>query len=272
MVHLSTIRVHKLDLWSPFTLFNSTKVVEDVSTTHELLADFKPWTDALTVANLVKQVMKGALLPLNLFMMDFNRYLDRLDRHRAEDIDEPEPQFDYDSAIERFNKKFFPDAIRFYLTSIIRKLLDEYCLYHYSARTVDMLTKDLQRSLMRKYYRNSTARFLVSQQILVTSLHCNALTYTSLWIYDIGYMCFDVLKKISKGFQVEGINALQKFPTLKLTWQLLKKTLFHACGLLSSSFGFAVGSYVHLKYGGVVGSLVCEALTMNFFVMAVGEP
>jgi len=277
MVHESRIKFfHKSDLWPlfPFAKKTTTKIVEDISTTHEFLEDFKPLSDVFTVSNLVKQVMKGALIPLNLFMMEFNRYLDRLDRYQSEGSTGLEPQFDYDAAIARFTKKFYPDAIRFYLTSIIRKLLEEYCLYHYSPGIADLLTKDLQRSLLRKYRRNPHSRMLVSQQIFITSLQCNFLTYTALWLYDIGKMFYDARKKFygewKRRKHEKTIIKVVQFAQ-QILIEIMKKTGFHVLSSVSSSFGYAVGSYVNLKYGSVVGGLLCEAIAMNAFTLIVGS-
>jgi hypothetical protein len=225
------------------------------------LSDYKPITDLFTVKSLFSIFLRAALLPMNVVLDQYNRFLMQQEKKiKAGYIDDYE-EFDWNGVLHSNYNKFLSELCRLFSASFIRKVMEELCIDNYSLKIADKLTKDVQKSALRKAIRLSD-RYAVCQQIFHTSLWSSALGYGSFFIYDVAYRFFEAIQQSYTVWKKRGfVEACKQWPVVDLTIFGVKKVILTATTWSSSSLGFAIGCYFDVKYGGVVGSVLLDLLS-----------
>lgn len=228
------------------------------------LDDLKPLSDFYSFRNVSLQITKAAILPLNTIALDYDRHLSKFDPEKDDEL----PPYDWDAALSRAWESFSKLAVRGFSTSLIRKLFEEYSLKNWSIKLTDQLSKDVQKSLVRKLRKYSRAG--ACQRIFSTSIFSNALTYLSFVIYDSGLDFWNhFLKSYKAACSNKGVvNSILAFDLPLLLFKFSKKLALQSLSLVSQAAGFAAGSYLETNYGGIAGSLIFE-LTANFLFVAL---
>jgi hypothetical protein len=247
------------------------------SSPHRYLDDFKPFSSVFTVYNVSMQLAKAALLPTNILLNDFNTYMDQFGSNP--DFNDEIPPYDWDTAINKFLNSFVFDGCRFFITSVLRKVFEEYALHNYSMKFSDQLTKDISKSLVRKSIRlGDDQRLEVCRRMFFTSFRASSLTYVSFLVYDSALITFQHLRVVYKAIfedKKDLGNALWAFDLPSLIVKIVKKSVFQLTSLSAQAAGYATGSYFNLKYGGTVGSAVFEILAgllLSQFITTNDDP
>lgn len=235
------------------------------------LSDHKPITDLFTAKSLFTIFLRAILLPMNVVLDEYNRFLMLQEKKfKAGEIDEIE-EFDWNRVLHSNYNKFLTELCRIFSASFIKKVLEELCIDNYSLKIADKLTKDIQKSVVRKAVRLSD-RYVVCQQIFYTSLWGGALGFGSFLIYDIGYRFVEAIQQFYTVWKKRGlIEACKQWPVVDLTVFGAKKVILSVTSLTSSSLGFALGSYCNVQYGGQVGSLLFELLASSIANLALSQ-
>jgi hypothetical protein len=254
--HSSMLGIRKLSVW-PGDLHLSDEVRQTVSRglgKRPYLEDCKPLMTVFTPKNITTQLLKAALIPANLVMLDYNNHVLECEKN-GDDID-----FDWKTCLEKHFAKFQLEAQKAVSVSVLKKFLEEFAILGLPAKIADKLSKNIDKSLVRK--RTKFARLVAGQRIFQTALWSNAMQYGSLCLYDVCYRTGESLVACAKKWRAEGMRAaLVTFPALELLVFSSKKLLYYALCWGSSSAGYALGSCVHEHFGGLVGSLLFEVAT-----------
>lgn len=263
-----------------YILATSARLARDGSdiSPHRYLDDFKPFSSVFSTYNISMQLAKAALLPTNILLNDFNAYMDQFDPNDPEYNDDI-PPYDWDTAANKFLHSFVLDGCKFFVTSILRKIFEEYALHNYSMKFTDQLTKNVAKSLVRKDIRlGLDQRLEVCRRIFFTAFRASSLTYLSLLIYDSAIVtlqhCHVVYKAIVEDKKDVG-DALWAFDLPALIVKIAKKGIFQLTSLTAQAAGYAAGSYFNLKYGGAVGSTTFELLAgllLSRFITTNDDP
>lgn len=244
-------------------------------TPHRYLDDFKPFATVFGSKNVTLQLFKAVILPLNIMLNEFNLFMDQYKDTDPNDI----PPYDWNTAFTKFYRSVAYDGTRFMTTSVIRKALEEYSLHNFSLKVTDQFTKDIYKSLLRKDARfGVTQRMEVCRRMFWTTGRATSLTYAAFFIYDSVVVTLQHLWKAYQAVAKDGKSvgeALVALDLPALVWKITKKFIFQATSLTSQSLGYAVGSYFHLKYGGLVGGTIFElfaSLLLSQFISTNDEP
>jgi hypothetical protein len=238
------------------------------------MQDKRPFLDVLTAKNLTLQVLKSAIVPLNLIVSEYNIHtVASLEKEEEEE----EEEFDWSASYNKHSSKFLPTLCKSVSVSIIRKALESVAEVHFSAKVVDRLTKDLYKSMRRKVARSS-GRFAVAQKVFWTSLHGSLCFNLSCLLYDLGlYFLLPVqekgqiqglveegqIREGEEGEEVEGGRCVALSLPRRVQINSLyvgKKCVYYAVCLTSSALGASLGSLINIPHGGGAGSLLFELL------------
>jgi hypothetical protein len=115
------------------------------------------------------------------------------------------------------------------------------------------------------------SRAVASQKILFTSLWGSAINYSAFIIYDTSYILFGPLKEIILECYHKGISAAaKKLQQIRVITPIAKKLMIFGLSWISSSAGFAIGSYINLKYGGPLTSMLLDLLATTGGAILLG--
>lgn len=231
------------------------------SVTRSKLSDYKPVTDLFTMKNVSTIVLRSALIPTNLVLLEYNKFMIEQEKKQQDGLIDEMEEFNWNEVLIANYNKFTNELCRLSVVSIIKKLLEVIGIESLSLSLADKLTKDIQKSAMRKYLRWPNNRYLLCQKMLFTSLRATAIGYASFFLYDIGYRFVELSQQFiitckKKGFVV----ACKQFPVVSLSIFTLKKLIIFGSCWASSSLGYAIGTYVNLKNGGFIGSAVLDLI------------
>ena len=199
----------------------------------EYLSDFEKFTSVISLKNISYQLLKGGLVTFSLGLMEYNLVLDRNIRldFEAEEGDEIElEEFDWKLAEENAIKRFQEYSARFFFSSLIRKVYEEIVHLNFSARLTDRLTKDISKSMIRKFQRIPN-RLEACKKLFRTSMHSRILMYTSSATYDAFLELRDTY------LNKRSISILDS-----AKW-IAKKSTAVVLYILFASTGVAIGAY-----------------------------
>jgi hypothetical protein len=235
--------------------------------THTELQDFKPFSSVFSPANISMQLLKGLVVPLNIFLNDYNHYIDSIDLRAQK---KPAP-YDWEGAKKKFLDRFLPDSLRFLSTSILGKILEEIVHQKYPAFVLDQLTKNVYKSLLRKSIRFQS-RWEVSKRIFFTYLKSNSLSYLSMFLYDSTAIIIDSWYKSYQVYKKKRdiLSMIKSYPLFQTIMSIVKQCIGQCLAVTSASAGYAIGSYFNLHYGGVTGSLIGELVVIALFSPFLG--
>ncbi len=237
--------------WPPGNWSDTRSVVFRGVGKRAYLDDCAPLMTVFTMKNLTVQTAKAALIPANLVIAEYNKHVMECEQ-KEEDL-----EFDWKTCLERNYVKFQYEAQRMISVSIIKKFLEEFCVAMFSAKIADKLTKNIGKSLSRKWVKHG--RKMASQKILFTALWGNCLSYSSLCIYDITFKIWESLLHFFNTWKKKNFKtSLQSVNVTELIKFSGKKVVFFSACWFSSSCGFSLGSFCSEKYGGLIGSLILE--------------
>lgn len=276
---------------SPFRLENDIldKVRKsNVTSGNTLLSDYKNFTSVFGGKNVGLQITKAAIIASTKVMIEFNKH----ELIVGEKIKNKEKfvEFDVIGEMEK-NIPFFQERfVQFFVTSVIRKAYDLAAILNYPVKLVDLLSKDIRKSILRKLerskYLNQTTYSLMAQ-IYQTAMWNSSLTYLSMLTYDILYtisynlgqtvysmICIDDedLKPVTKKKLESDVNQLVSRPrstaailasrfSYSVVW-IAKKSCFYVICWCSSSAGMSLFSMAPYYPGtsATIGGFVLETI------------
>lgn len=239
--------------YAPYAQINGSK--------RAYLSDLKPFSDVYSTKNLTYQLLKAVLLPTQLILNDFTKH----ENETLELEEEDRTDFDWDGAIQSRMQLFWPLAAKFLTVSAGRSVLEHISLAYLPVKIVDRLTKDLTKSIYRKYAKYS--RFTACTKIMHTALWSCIPINCSLLLYDVLEHLFLHLKEAIYAAQESKLITKRMVAVVKFT---SKKFVYYSVCVASSAVGFGVGSYVNVKYGGGLGSLLFELFAGAGVAVAMG--
>jgi hypothetical protein len=218
--------------------------------------DKKPFLDVVEPKNVVLTVLKAAIIPLNNMVNEFNLHaIAQNQRGDDEEIDE----FEWSESFNRNMPLFWPNLMRVATTQVIKKSLEELAVKHLSVKMVDRLTKDINKSIVRKYHRWST--LVAGRKVYYTAFWGNALYNLSCFLYDAGLRVYgELTNDARKAWPVSRRIA-------EICLIILQKAGYYFVANVSGALGYAAGScmtaYIsgsptYAEYGGAAGGLLVE--------------
>ena len=186
-----------------------------------------PFSKCLTPRSLGYQIAKAALIPSSVALFEFNVYMDKVVASEYE----IEP-FDWESALKRSKKMFFNLARRNISISILKPFYEYLAVLTLSAKTADRLSKDLLKSIKRKFDRGS--RIYACVRISRTALWAGLTQTLATFTVDIAFSVAEYYQKKEKVTNQQIIR-----------W-LGIKTIHYSVSSLSNAAGYAVGSYYNV--------------------------
>ena len=207
-----------------------------------------PFSNCLTPRSLGYQIAKAALIPSSVALLEFNVYLDKV---VASDY-QIEP-FDWDSALKRFTNMFLSLAKKNISISILKPFYEFLAVLTLSSKTADRLSKNLLKSITRKFARSSRiyACIRISRTALWAGLTLTLSTFT-----------VDTVFSVAEHYQKK-----EKVTNQQIVRWLGIKTIHYSVSSLSNAAGYAVGSYYNM---GSLGACAFEGL--GFAVITVVLP
>jgi hypothetical protein len=210
------------------------------------LSDLKPFTDVFSFTNVRLQVIKGAIIPMNLIVNEFNMHTIESQDKDDDEVDE----FNWEESFLRNSSQFYPSVFKMMSVSIIKKSYEEIALRNISEKFVDKLTKDVHKSMLRKCAKYT--RFVASQQIFFTALWGNLIYNAALFTYDIGARLYGDIDHFVNGSGKDVAIRLNK--SIKF---IGKKCLLYAVCMCAHAAGTSLGSYFTVD-GAWIGAFIFE--------------
>lgn len=222
------------------------------------LADLEPFTNVLTLKNVTLQLLKASVLPGNMLINEYNQFL-----IQEMESEEELPPFDWNKAFSKHSHVYYESARKMLATSFIRKCYEEISLRNFSTKVTDRLSKDLNKSIIRKC--DKFTRFEACRRVFSTAIWSSALLHLSLFTYE-------VLNPVVNIFIAEPIFADPSAAFKKIRQQIEdslskpkeivvyvgRRFASHSFNLVASAFGFAVGAYIDYKYAAPISALLFE--------------
>lgn len=184
-----------------------------------------PFNSCLTPRSLGYQIAKAALIPSSVVLLEFNVYLDKVVASEYQ----PDP-FDWDSALKRFENTFMSLAKRNISVSILKPFYEFLAVLTLSSKTADRLSKNLLKSINRKFARSS--RFYA----------CIRISRTALWAgltLTLSTFTVDIVFSVSEHYHYKKA----KVTSQQIVRWLGIKTVHYSVSSLSNAAGYAIGSY-----------------------------
>lgn len=153
--------------------------------------------------------------------------------------------------------KYFPQFSsllrKLYLSSVVKKLFELYALYNFPERLTDKLTKDINKSYLRKLLKMN--RFEASRKIFYTSLVGNFFTYSSTLTVDV------LLELVSYSLNFSTKRSWREIQTDVwggVTWTS-KKIVQSVVSCTGLAVGVSIGGYLSgSTFGTNVGGMLFE--------------
>jgi hypothetical protein len=185
------------------------------------------------------------------------------------------PDFDFAKASPGFVSKTKTRLVRNIFIFVTRKCYEMICVATLPLKLVDRLTKDVQKSLLRKLTKFSQME--AAQRIFFTCFHSSILRALSLLTVDCGYAIYEHFygdhttktngsqpkkQKRSKGTTAAVISSSSPSAVTCLSVMIWtgKRALFHSLSILLFSYGYSVGTMVHTKLTPTWFATIFEAL------------
>lgn len=187
--------------------------------------DLIPFNSCLTPRSLGYQIAKAALIPSSVVLLEFNVYLDKVVASEYQ----PEP-FDWDSALKKFTNTFISLAKRNISISILKPFYEFLAVLTLSAKTADRLSKNLLKSINRKFARGSRidACMRISRTALWAGLSLTLSTFT-----------VDIVFSVSEHYHYKKAKVTNQ----QIVRWLGIKTVHYSVSTISNAAGYAIGSY-----------------------------
>jgi hypothetical protein len=227
---------------------------------------------------LLKQSREILFLSATLQGMELmNEYSQHLEKQiQAQNDGRTIPDFDFAKALPPFFSKLKVRLIRNIFIFVTRKCYEMICVATLPLRLVDRLTKDVQKSMLRKLAKFSQME--AARRIFFTCFNSSILRAISLLTVDCGYAIYQHYTGDSS-HSVTGSGPIQEKKKLRknkaavvvsytppsvswvsvLTWTG-KRALFHSLSILLFSWGYSVGAVVNPKYTPTWFATIFEAL------------
>ena len=216
-------------------------------------------------------------------MNEYNQHLDKQIKAQNQGK-RPLPDFDFTKAAPQFLNKIQTRLIRNLFIFVTRKVYEMLCVASLPHRLVDKLTKDIQKSLVRKLMKFSQA--IAAQRIFFTCFHSSILRALSFLTVDCGYAVYQHFygdqslisggsssseqqrqrkSKTTSAAAVRSSSSSSSSPSSSVTWLSVmtwtgKRALFHSLSILLFSCGYSVGAMVHPKFTPTWFATIFEAL------------
>lgn len=149
------------------------------SVKRDYLADFKPVSYEFTPKAIFKQLLKAMLLPATMLLNEYNAHMIRAEQ----DEEGNEEEFDWEECLDRSISKVMPTLKRNYAITIIKKFYEELAFYNLPIKIVDRLTKDVDKSILRKLVKYNRAE--ACSRIFLTAIWANTIWHISTFTYEI---------------------------------------------------------------------------------------
>lgn len=225
------------------------------------LTDYKAFSTVILPKTIGINVAKAGVLTFSLFLLEFNKYLDRQIQNRQNDEDGikllpddsnyivQEEEFDWEEARRKYSAFLFDSSLRSVGTSFIRKFYELIAVTSLDIRIADRLHKDALKSFSRKCTKFT--RFQAAFRLFKTVFWSSILLHLSSFTYDVIY---NIVGHIQDKTKRENISAQSM-----LIWTV-KKASYYSVVILCSSAGFSVGAYVNADVGSVLMAAVFETV------------
>jgi hypothetical protein len=162
----------------------------------------------------------------------------------------------YTLARTKYIPQFSMNLPKFYLASVVKKLYELYAYYEFPAKIADKLTKDVNKSFLRKLQKMN--RWSASKRIFYTSLYGIFFTYSSTLTIDVAIALGNYFIKL-----FSGKRSLREIPNdvLQGTVWLSKKVVLSSISCAGFATGVSIGGYLSGTTTGITfGSLIFEVI------------
>lgn len=236
------------------------EIKEKYSAYDKNFPDYKPFSDLYTPMSIVNILLRSALIPVNLAMLEYNQHNENVDKLIKKGTPAHLiPDFDYNAWQVKHTQSFFKELRKISFVVFAKKSLETLCIKYCPMELGQKLTKDLQKSIFRKVQRYGQYSSITMQKVFYTSISSQFLYFTSLYIYEfLSIISNDCIQFYDNWNKSDFMKALAKFPFGPVCWASVKKMVMIATNLYSTSLGYSLGTYLHPTYGGVTLGCLCD--------------
>lgn len=197
-------------------------------------------------------LVKAAIIPMNYVVNEFNAHaIETQNKPDDETVDE----FDWEGSVNRNSKLFLPNLQRVVVVAALRKYYEHLSLQYLSVKMTDKLTKDVQRSIVRKC--NRFPRLIACQKTLYTAFYGNLVFNLACFTYDVGlHLYCEIMEQLSHIGPSKSV--VQRFHNTVLF--VSKKGIYYTVCLTSCALGHSVGMYFNVGYGSALGAFAFELM------------
>ena len=206
--------------------------------------DYKDFKEAFTGKSIGLQIAKAIVLESSVASLRYTEHLEQ--QNHAENNDLPIVEYDWNSRLTEHGYRCIENSIRFLLTSWIKKSLELYAYYNVNPRMFSRLTKDINKSILRKF--NRMGRGLACVKDVKTCAYSSIIGFSAGFICDVIFNAYETVanKRLYTNRQVFIFT--------------VKRVGNYLVILVSTSVGHAVGSFIGgANVGGTVGQIIGES-------------
>jgi hypothetical protein len=195
-------------------------------------------------------VAKSLVMASAQGLNEYNVIADKALARFQKGLDEEEVDWEdfYRRHVENFYKVLYKNAT----THAIRQVYELVARGVVPPKIFDRLTKAPLKSAQRKLSKAYMTRLGIAHKMLSTSLWSCAITYSSLFTYDVALALYEHYSSKTADKVIETRRALE--------WTG-KKVALYFISAAGTVVGFSVGFYLSPRYGVHLGPLVGEALS-----------
>jgi hypothetical protein len=220
------------------------------------LADAKPIIEPFKPKSLAVTVVKASVLPVCLALQEYTKFLEEQERNY-----DPEAEFDWNDCMFRYLDKFIFEAKRMLSVSFIKTFIEHAAIEYLPPKIADKLTKDLQKSVVRKCIKYSSNRFVICKKIIHTAFWSYLPMYSAFAIVDVSVILWEPIQRFFDQVVYKGSSIRKALDIIQykiVGGKVGKKLLLMLFSNLSMSLGYGIGSLFHCTKGGFWGGNLLE--------------
>ncbi len=239
------------------------------------LSDLETWKQYFQIRNIMGKLLLIIIDPCAQTMQEISKYVAELDKDEAQGIyheDELSIETEWLKRWDTTFKAIQKNAFKILSIDFLRKIFEHIAKDRCDTRTLDRLTKNIEKSAERKLLKYGTSQSFLGMKLVDRAYVGTKLLKTSIWSLGFGRLACFGYELLAVNFEELRRMGWQKYliPTKKrfqraLSWTIRRisyYTLQWGCYTLCISYFAAYDYQIPFKnFGCTLGASVAEVVT-----------